>query len=196
MEGESDLGGNITDYMVGGGDNYNSDITDTIVGGGCGGGDTWMQDFMQALLVALIIVIIFCLWRMSMTMTKKNAGFSTTALADSGWYLYTRPGCSWCHKQLEALGGAYKNRIDCGADGANPAPPAGAPACNDPKISGYPFWHNLKTGQSKTGFQNLTELSAMAGVPAADCPPPPACPPPTVCPPPPVCPPVDCASCK
>ena len=185
---EPTVGGNITDYITGGGD-----ITSDIVEGGCGGG-AWMQEFMQALLVALIIVIVFCLWRM-MTNNGSGTGFSTAALASRGWYLYTRPGCSWCHKQMDALGGEYKNRIECAADAVKRALPAGAPVCGDSKISGYPFWHNVKTGQSKTGFQDMKALTEMAGASAAGCS---SCGEPTVCPPADckTCTPEICASCK
>lgn len=188
------------DYMLGG-DDYmlGGNITTEIVEGGCSS-RMQMQDFLQALLIALIIVVCYCLWQM-MTGSKKSSGgwkkwmggssnVSTAALASAGWYLYTRPGCSWCHKQIDALGGSYVNRIECGKDGASPAPPAGAPACTDPKISGYPFWYNATTGQSRTGFQNSDALLSMASGASTskECPPPKECPPAD-------CPPADCTSC-
>ena len=193
LSDDDKLGG---DYMLGGSYMLGGDITTEIIDGGCDS-RLQMQDLLQALLIALIIVVCYCLCQMvySSAFKKSSGGWkrmmggasnvSTEALASAGWYLYTRPGCSWCHKQIDALGGSYANRIECGKDGASPAPPAGAPACTDPKISGYPFWYNATTGQSRTGFQNSEALLSMAGGASAS----------KECPPPKECPPADCTSC-
>ena len=203
----------LTSYEVGG------DIMEHVVQGVQGGADEasvaganvssaqmWVS-LLESLLVVLVILMVFVLGKMILKkMAKKDhkpaADASDSAnLASNGWYLYTRPGCPWCHKQLDALGGKFNNQIDCTTSGPSQEPPAGAPACNDSRISGYPYWYNVSTGESKSGYQDQVALAKMgcpiakpqdcSTCPAPACPTPacptPACPTPE-CPPAPECP--------
>jgi hypothetical protein len=84
-----------------------------------------------------------------------------------GWLLYVRDGCGYCTKQLAMLGPGFRrhNVVEC--NGPPPNAPAAHPAslvpsCQDPRISGFPFWYNKKTGLMKTGLQSHHELERMA----------------------------------
>jgi len=184
------------DATMGGADTMGSD--DTV-----GGADEWMptpwsnppvtggnyrnyyaqssnMQMMQMLSLSMIIVVVLIIVVYLYLRRKARKFVHTIAedltslkLAEMGWVLYTRPGCPWCEKQLDLLGGAFPATIVCpGTDAAKRFP--GALSCDDPKVVGFPFWYNTKTKESRTGMQNVAALSALARAPmapAAPCPP-------------------------
>jgi hypothetical protein len=76
----------------------------------------------------------------------------------SGWQLYTLNPCGYCTKQKSALHGfnTYAE-FERGND---------VPIVNNikgklypkEKIKGFPFWYNSKTGEKKSGVQNVCSL--------------------------------------
>lgn len=150
--------GGITEHIVMGGD-----MDGSIMGGGYS-----EADMIQTVFIIFILIAMYMLWQNM----SANKALPAQALAARGWYFYSKPGCPWCSRQLEALGGSYPNVITCAGAGA--AVPKGALACADPKITGYPFWYNVQSKESRTGFQDKAALAAMAGGPpgAPSCPPP------------------------
>lgn len=123
----------------------------------------------QALMIVIVVLVIYYIWMPQGPAVKS----CKKMLEKAGWMLYTREGCPWCHKQMEALGGSYKKHVLC------PSTPAPSPAdlaeaykifaktidgallCGDPKITGYPFWFNSKTGESVVGYQDEEKLAMM-----------------------------------
>jgi hypothetical protein len=108
-----------------------------------------------AIVVVLLVVLLY-------TLLKGTFMGSTTLaqrVADCGWVVYYRRGCGYCVRQDAILGG-YPAVVDCSSRRARPA---GAPLpCGSPAIRGYPFWYNLRTGESRTGLQGLDDLETMA----------------------------------
>ena len=104
---------------------------------------------LRAILVVLLILVIFCMVYFGCSGRALSA-----KLCKSGWILFVRPGCSFCDKQLRALGGnPFPRQITCGAS-------AGASkACS--KIPAFPFWINSRTGDTRVGFQNQIRLLEM-----------------------------------
>jgi hypothetical protein len=85
-------------------------------------------------------------------------------LAGCGWIVYYLQGCGYCTKQKEALGGDYKNYIECNRQGDQLSGYTTTPpiACNSPQINGYPFWYNTKTKETREGLQGVDALKKMA----------------------------------
>jgi hypothetical protein len=98
-----------------------------------------------AVLTFLLIMVIVCLWR--------TGGTVRGQLENAGWVLYTKPGCPYCVRQMETLGGSYRNKVTCGAASSDPAGCAAAP--------GYPHWVNSITGKTVSGYQSQAGLKAM-----------------------------------
>ena len=76
----------------------------------------------------------------------------------SGWQLYTLNPCGYCTKQKSALHGFNTYvEFERGND---------VPIVNNikgklyprEKIKGFPFWYNSKTGEEKSGVQNVCLL--------------------------------------
>lgn len=138
------------------------------------------MQMMQILSLSMIIVVVLIVV-VYMNLRRKARKFVHTIaedlnslkLAELGWVLYTRPGCPWCEKQLEVLGGTFPATLICGpgTDAAKRFP--GAISCDDPKIVGFPFWYNTKTKESLTGMQSAATIAALARapLPAKPCPP-------------------------
>jgi hypothetical protein len=114
-----------------------------------------------ALIILLIILIIVVLHRLLSPEWKKRG--LAGALADREWILYTRPGCGYCTKQMDVLGGGYSKRVVC-VSGASTAAGSmseleGPLKCKE--VSGFPTWVNARTGKVKTGLRDRAELDAM-----------------------------------
>lgn len=110
---------------------------------------------LKTLLVALAVVVVI----FAMVSLRRRGSFQN--LAARGWVLSTKDGCGYCEKQLEILGGSYPKIYECAADGSPKDPAANLPfACKD--ITGFPFWHNTVTGESRVGLQDRDALAKMA----------------------------------
>jgi len=96
-----------------------------------------------AVAVVLIMVIIHKLF------SPSELGRS---LARCGWVFYAMPGCGYCSQQKAILGGRYPKTVVCRRSSGG--------ACAS--ISGFPFWHNARTGESRSGLQDAEELVEMA----------------------------------
>ena len=150
---------------------YEGGIAEHIVmGGDVMGGAYSEADMIQTVLLIIVIFAIYMIWQSRSA--GKAAQAPAQALAVRGWYFYSKSGCQWCSRQLEALGGSYPNVITCAGAAAHTVPvPKGALACTDAKITGYPFWYNVQSKESRTGFQDQAALAVMAGAAPAACPP-------------------------
>lgn len=118
---------------------------------------------VAAVIFLLIVYIIF---------TQKNDNNSEgTAKADNfndkGWIVFTRPGCSWCHKQMEELKSTPFKYVECAPPGKQPghhqsgtliAAPANRPCTG---LDGFPTWYNVKSGKTVSGFKTVEQLNAL-----------------------------------
>jgi len=112
------------------------------------------DSFESGALVAAGLILLTILVIKACSPSKKLVA---EALMGSGWTLYTRPGCGYCTKQLKIVGSKFTRTVDCSPN-ANGTPMA----CSDPSITGFPFWKNSKTGATRVGLQELSELEKMA----------------------------------
>jgi hypothetical protein len=108
---------------------------------------------ITAVIVLLVILIIIYL-AMPRSLSKR--------LECKGWVVYFMQGCHYCSKQKRVLDRDFRKYIECDANGnqiggINPPVP-----CGSPIITGYPFWFNTRTGESKPGFQSLLDLEIMS----------------------------------
>jgi len=133
-----------------------------------------------AIMVVLVIAVVFWMRMRKQKIIAKvlaempaqrwdsNGQRLSAQLAEQGWVLYTRPGCPWCTKQMDVLG-TYPNLVVCDGSASGKISPdaqklTGLLSCNSDKITGFPFWHNVKTGVMGSGMQteaNLRELAAL-----------------------------------
>jgi len=135
-----------------------------------------MLMLFQALMIVIVVLVIYYIAMPRGPVVKS----CKKMLVKTGWILYTRKGCPWCHKQMDALGGSYKKHVECPSNAPPPTPAElaaayqifaktidGALLCGDPKITGYPFWFNSKTGESVVGYQDEEKLAMMCARAAA-----------------------------
>lgn len=106
-----------------------------------------------AIIVVLSVVIVY-----HFATTKRFAA----GLAKCGWTAYFLKGCGWCDKQMMLLPDFDQYTVYA-AGGAvvksyAPQPPVAYGAITE----GFPFWHNVVTGESRTGFQDAKALAGMA----------------------------------
>ncbi len=130
------------------------------------------RTFCIALCVVAAIVLLAAWW-------GRRQQSLVTQLADKGWMLYTKPGCSYCTAQYAELGiydGTYPKQVVCGdapepvvlGPGGTRTIPVnptlkqtlGPVPCR--AVPGFPFWVNAKTGDQRTGLQRQSALKAMA----------------------------------
>lgn len=111
-------------------------------------------------IAVIIVAVVYLVWRAHHRAggkTDRHVHFASsdgslaTDLHHAGWTLYTRPGCSWCEEQKRTITMPAPAVVDCGA-GAHPM-------CA--KISGFPHWHNEKTGAAVEGYQSTDKLERM-----------------------------------
>lgn len=116
-----------------------------------GGGVRVLKCIIIAVAVILIVLIVF-----HMGSPKAMA----RRLAARGWVLVTKEGCTYCEKQLDVLGGKYPKTARCSADGDMIDSDVAIPFdCKE--ISGFPYWQNLQTGETKVGLQDKAALKEM-----------------------------------
>lgn len=123
-----------------------------------------MQDDQIVIGVAVLAVLAVVLMLCMSGRRQDLAG----ALERRGWLLYVRDGCGYCTQQKDMFPRGFRATVKCGAPlpalSALPAPVVGVapPSCQDPRITGFPFWFNTQTGASKVGLQSLSSLHQMA----------------------------------
>jgi len=114
---------------------------------------------LTALLIVLVVVAILYL-----AMQYWGGSSLGNALASCGWILYTRPGCGYCDKQMDALGeNTYSKQVVCvgGASSAagTMSDSQGPYLCK--KVPAFPFWVNEYTSATRTGLQDKKQLHQM-----------------------------------
>lgn len=84
-------------------------------------------------------------------------------LARSGWTVYYRKGCHYCKKQKSVLDGKFRQTVKCDVDGSLLRSYTATPAlsCKDPIITGFPFWYNTRTKDTRVGLQSKEKLELM-----------------------------------
>lgn len=99
-----------------------------------------------ALLAALLLLIIY-----HVAAPAAGGPPLAAALAESGWTLYTRPGCRYCTRQLALLGPrGYPRHVVCGRPGAPCAHVAAVPRWEGPGAA------------VRVGLQDRAQLRRMA----------------------------------
>jgi hypothetical protein len=110
------------------------------------------------LAIALAVLIIICVivyWFLNKDLSRR--------LARKGWMVYYKQGCYYCDKQKTTLNYKFNNYVECDSNGYQISGFTSSPPfnCGSPEISGYPFWYNMNTGESKPGYQDLESLTMM-----------------------------------
>jgi hypothetical protein len=105
------------------------------------------------LIVVLSVVIVY-----HFATTKRFAA----GLAKCGWTAYFMKGCGWCDKQLLLLSD-FDQYVVYAPGGAivksyTPQPPLAYSAIT----GGFPFWYNVVTKETRTGFQDAAALATMS----------------------------------
>ena len=117
-----------------------------------------------AAVVVLVLVLVAYAFNRSESESEEKFAPATDglggALAAAGWVLYTRPGCIYCEKQMDALGGAgYPKRVVC--SGGAPKDAQAPRPCSE--VAAFPFWVNERRPElTRTGLQSREELRRMA----------------------------------
>lgn len=115
---------------------------------------------MIATCVLLLLLIIWLLYYLS------PARVLTRRLVRAGWILYTKPGCPFCVRQEAVLRGKFWKKVTCPGKGKELnlyAMTDNAISCDDPSITGFPYWYNhLRPGRSSAGLKSWSELQRMA----------------------------------
>lgn len=111
---------------------------------------------MTALLIVLLVVAIaYLVYYMYQGRHRRSL---VRDLVASGWILYTRPGCGFCTKQMQALGvDAYPKQVVCA--GAHPADSHAPVSCKE--IGAFPTWLNTKTHEVSRGYKSRAQLKQM-----------------------------------
>ena len=114
-----------------------------------------LKSLAMAIAIVLIIMILYYLL-VPGTLSKK--------LAKCGWIVYYRQGCGFCTKQKQVLRGDFENYIECDMSGNQIGGYTTKPPipCNSSVITGFPFWYNTRTKDTKVGLQTLESLKEMA----------------------------------
>lgn len=113
--------------------------------------------------IAVIVVSIIMICHHMPSVTSSSV---STRLAQGGWVVYYRQGCGYCTAQKQVLAWGNKqphNYIECDMRGKQVGglfpPPV---PCNSPTITGFPFWLNTRTGETRAGLQSINALNTMA----------------------------------
>jgi hypothetical protein len=105
-----------------------------------------------AVAVVLIIVILYCMF---------SPHTLVRGLTRCGWTVYLLEDCTFCDKQMRLLNG-FRQYVLCGKDGKRRHSYAAVPPKQCAEIKSYPFWFNVKTGESRVGYQDTAALQKMA----------------------------------
>lgn len=120
------------------------------------------DNFPNALLGLVIVLIILCMWSYSPgpwnhmdRMTSSHSKNLAQQLTDAGWVFYSKKGCPWCSKQLGEFPPheqQYLNIVECSNN---------MMACNKAGVTGFPTWINTKTGKKDSGYKPKSVLANM-----------------------------------
>lgn len=120
------------------------------------GGAPTKKTMMVALIVTVIIVLIVVIAYIVMS-TKKLAA----RLTKCGWVLYMMKGCTYCEKQMMLIEG-FKQYILYDSDGKYLGGYTDKPLVSFLEAGGFPYWKNMKTGEIRSGMQDVAALEVMA----------------------------------
>ena len=124
-----------------------------------------------ALTALLIVLLVFAILYLCLQAQQCQGGRSLgNALASCGWVLYTRPGCSYCTKQMDALGEAtYPKQVVCAGSAASASgtmsDSQGPYLCKN--VPAFPFWVNEYTSATRMGLQDRKQLHQMLKSPGS-----------------------------
>jgi hypothetical protein len=121
------------------------------------------------LIALLIVLLVVAILYMCLKAQQYQGGRSLgNALASCGWVLYTLPGCTYCTKQMDALGEAtYPKQVVCGRSTASGtmSDSQGPYLCKN--VQAFPFWVNEYTSATRTGLQDRKQLRQMLRSPGS-----------------------------
>jgi hypothetical protein len=110
-----------------------------------------------ACIIFVLIVAIICMVIYSKNNNQQSQQKTINDI--SGWQLYMLKNCGYCTKQLAELKG-FNTFAEY--ERGNPVPIVnniqGELYPRD-KISGFPFWYNSNTGETKSGKQDICSLN-------------------------------------
>ena len=111
------------------------------------------------IMLAVFVIVVICIivyWFINKDLSKR--------LARKGWMVYYKQGCYYCDKQKGALNYKFRNYVECDSNGYQVGGFTNSPplSCGSSEITGYPFWYNMSTGETKPGFQDIESLTMMA----------------------------------
>lgn len=111
-----------------------------------------MQHIIAAIIILIIILVLAYYFKLNSALRAK-----VKSISDAGWVVYYSDGCGFCGKQKELLPGVASVKCNIGGrptdinlNGADPPL-----ACDNPIITGFPFWYNTKTKETKVGVQQF-----------------------------------------
>lgn len=113
-----------------------------------------------AVLIALVVVAIIYV----VFFRRRERGLVHELVA-SGWVLYTRPGCPYCVRQMDALGvKKYPREVVCigstSSASGTMSDSQGPLKCSNVNV--FPYWHNTFSNATRTGLQSRADLERMA----------------------------------
>ena len=139
----SDLSSNVGDGFSSGYGGDGSDVSD----GGVWSSSPMLRAAVYAVAIIAVIVLIYYF------VVPRSL---TTRLENAGWFLFMSPTCPHCKRQLEVLGGSYSKSTQCsGGKSSNGSPIP----CS--KISAFPTWYNIKSGETVKGMRSVSQLEEM-----------------------------------
>lgn len=121
------------------------------------GSDDDSQATMRVLVTAMAIVLIILLLYFIMAPRRSLS----SRLARCGWVLYVRDGCGYCSRQMDILNGHYPKIVECGKDGTQVNTTCANPPFQCSQVSGFPYWANTVTKETKVGLQKQGDLEKM-----------------------------------
>ena len=120
---------------------------------GAAGGHRLVMGAIIAMIVVLSVVIVY-----HFATTKRFAA----GLAKCGWTAYFLKGCGWCDKQMAILPDFDQYTVYASGGAVVKSYTPQPPLAYSSITGGFPFWHNVVTGESRTGFQDANALAGMA----------------------------------
>jgi hypothetical protein len=112
----------------------------------------------HALCIAVIVVLVIAI----VAFVAVRASDTVGKLAGCGWTLYTLKGCGHCERQ-KLVADLYPVSAEYASDGTLVSSNLGnPPPIPFSAIKAFPYWHNVRTGASLTGYQDSAALKKMA----------------------------------
>ena len=98
-------------------------------------------------------------YRKNCSQPENNKSSKSSKNDPSGWQLYMLKNCPYCTKQMAELKG-FNTFVDY--ERGNPEPVENnidGELYPKSQINGFPFWYNSKTGEKKSGKQDICSLN-------------------------------------